>query len=273
MLRAHVNGVELAYELRGGGTPLVMIHGAQGDQSMFDGMAVSFANQFHVLTFDQRGSGLSDKPDMDYSIGLLADDTAAVMDHVGFSDAHIIGVSMGGTIAQELALRHQSKVRALVLGCTTPGGSKAVRIGGNAFSAAYSTGAMSAEERGRALAEAAFTKGYIEQHPEIIPAMIEARRRRPLDPVALEHRIKAILRHDAYDRLAQISCPTLVITGREDALVAWQNSRILAERIPGAQLVVIEAVGHCFWLEQPAQAYEAISRFLASANEKTQHLG
>lgn len=268
MQRARINDVELAYELRGTGAPLVMIHGAQGDQSMFDGMATSFASHFHVLTFDQRGSGLSDKPDMDYSIGLLADDTAAMMDHVGFSQAHIIGVSMGGTIAQELALRHPPKVRSLVLGCTTPGGPKAVRIGGDAFTAAYSTQPMSAEERGRALAEAAFTKGYIEQHPEIIPAMVEARRRRPIDPVALEHRIKAVLRHNAYDRLAEISCPTLVITGREDALIAWENSRILTERIPGAQLVVIESAGHCFWLERPEQAYEAILRFLASANEK-----
>ncbi|MGH7916211.1 MAG: alpha/beta fold hydrolase [Candidatus Binataceae bacterium] len=267
MLRARINGLEFAYELRGAGAPLVMIHGAQGDQSMFDGMAGLFANHFRVLTFDQRGSGLSDKPDMNYSIGLLADDTAALMDHVGFSAGHVIGVSMGGTIAQELALRHPPKVRSLVLGCTTPGGSKAIRIGGNAFTAAYSTQPMPAEERGRALVEAAFTKGYIEQHPEIIPAMIEARRRRPLDPDALDRRMKAVLRHDAYDRLPQISCPALVITGREDVLIAWENSRILAERIPGAQLVVIEAAGHCFWLEQPELAHKAILRFLVSANE------
>ena len=264
MQRARINEVETAYQFRGTGAPLVMIHGAQGDQSMFDDMASSLASRFHVLTFDQRGSGLSDKPDMDYTIGLLADDTATLMDHVGFAAAHIIGVSMGGTIAQELALRHEQKVRSLVLGCTTAGGSKAIRIGGNAFAAAYSTQPMSAEERGRALAEAAFTRSYVAQHPEIVSAMVEARRRRPLDPNALERRMKAVLRHDAYERLSQISCPTLVITGREDALISWENSRILAERIPGAQLVVLEAAGHCFWLEQPAQANKAITDFLCS---------
>ena len=262
MMRAQVNGVELAYELRGVGAPMVMIHGAQGDQSMFDNMASSFASRFRVLTFDQRGSGLSEKPHMDYTIALLADDTAALMDHIGFAAAHVIGVSMGGTIAQELALRHPLKVRSLVLGCTTPGGSKAVRIGGNAFAAAYSTQPMSAEERGRALAEAAFTRGYIERHPEIIPAMIEARRSRPLDPAALEHRMKAVLKHDAYDRLPSITCPTLVITGREDALISWENSRILAERIPHAELVIVEPAGHCFWLEQPVRSNEAILGFL-----------
>jgi 3-oxoadipate enol-lactonase len=262
MQRARIDGVELAYEVRGTGTPLVMIHGGQGDQTMFNGLAASFASYFSVLTFDQRGSGLSEKPDMDYSIALLADDTAALMDHEGFAAAHIIGVSMGGTIAQELVLRHPQKVRSLVLGCTTPGGSKAIRIGGSTLAAAYSTQPMSAEERGRALAEAAFTKGYIEQHPDIIAAMIEARHQRPIDVVALDHRIKAVLKHDAYDRLPQIRCPTLVITGRDDALVSWENSQILADRIPGAELVLLESAGHCFWLEQPQQAGEAILGFL-----------
>jgi pimeloyl-ACP methyl ester carboxylesterase len=201
-----------------------MIHGAQGDQSMFNGLAASYSSRYRVLTFDQRGSGLSEKPDMDYTIAMLADDTAALMDHVGFAAAHIIGVSMGGTIAQEFALRHPDKVHALVLGCTTPGRPKALRIGGDALTNAYSTKPMSAEERGRALAEAAFTRGYIERHPEIITSMIEARRQRPIDNVALAHRMKAVFAHDAYDRLAQIKCPTLVITGKDDALISWENS-------------------------------------------------
>src|SRR5690242_19631855 len=105
MQRARVNGVELAYELRGTGPTLVMIHGAQGDQTMFNDLAKRLADRFRVLTFDQRGSGLSEKPHIGYSIALLADDTAALMDHLGIGAAHVIGVSMGGTIAQELVLR------------------------------------------------------------------------------------------------------------------------------------------------------------------------
>ncbi|HKN00333.1 MAG TPA: alpha/beta fold hydrolase [Candidatus Binataceae bacterium] len=263
MERARVNGVELAYELRGAGAPLVMIHGAQGDQTTFTALATAFAANFQVLTFDQRGSGLSEKPDVPYSIAMIADDTAALMDRVGFSAAHVLGVSMGGTIAQELALRHPHKVRSLVLGCTMPGGPKSIRAARNALSA-YSTNSMSAEERGTALAEAAFTKGYIERHPEIITAMIEARRERPIDSTAFGHRMKAIAGHDAYDRLPQISCPTLVITGKDDALIPWENSRIIAERIPGAKLVVLEPAGHSFWVEQDKQSVEAIARFLSS---------
>ncbi len=266
MERARINGVEVAYELRGSGAPLVMIHGAQGDQTMFSAMASAFGAEFHVLTFDQRGSGLSEKPDMPYSIAMLADDTAALMDHVGFAKAHVIGVSMGGMIAQELALRHGSKIRSLVLGCTTPGGPNGIRASGPAMGA-YSTQAMSAEERGRALAEAAFTKGYIERHPELIPSMIEARRQRPIDTVGFAHRMKAAQTHDTFDRLGQITCPTLVITGKDDALISWENSRLIAERIRGSQLVVLEPAGHCFWLEQPEQSYKAILEFLRSRQE------
>jgi pimeloyl-ACP methyl ester carboxylesterase len=262
MQRVRINGVELAYDLRGAGAPLVMIHGAQGDQSMFAGLTPVFESSFQVLTFDQRGSGLSEKPDAPCTMAMLADDTAALMDHVGFSSAHVLGVSMGGMIAQEFALRHPHKTRSLVLGCTTPGGPNAVRLSDNAFTKAYSTQPMTAEERGRALAEACFTKGYIEQHPEVIPVMIEARRQRPIDPVALGHRMKAVYTHDTFDRLSQISCPTLVITGKDDALIPWENSQLIAKRISGARLVVLEPAGHLFWGEQPEQSRTAIRAFL-----------
>ena len=262
MQRTRINSVELSYDLYGAGEPLVMIHGAQGDRSMFTGILPGFTQNYRVLTFDQRGSGQSEKPDMEYSIAMLADDSAALMDHVGFSSAHIIGVSMGGMIAQEFTLRHPQKVKRLVLGCTTPGGPKSIALGGGPLAQAYSTKPMSAEERGRLLAEACFTKGYIEKHPEIIPAMIEARRQRPIDPTALGHRMKAAHAHDTYDRLAQIACPTLVITGKDDVLISWENSRILAEQIPGAKLVLLEPAGHIFWTEQVQKSQEEIMSFL-----------
>jgi 3-oxoadipate enol-lactonase len=266
MERSRINGVELAYELRGSGAPLVMIHGAQGDQTMFAGLASVCAVSFRVLTFDQRGSGLSEKPDTDYSIAMLADDTAALIDHLGFSPAHVIGVSMGGMIAQELALRYPAKVRSLVLGCTTPGGPNETHAEGNSMAGAYSLQPMSPEERGAALAQAVYSKRHLARHPEIVAAMIEARRNRPIDPIALGHRMKALAAHDTYDRLPQIGCPTLIITGKDDALIAWENSRVLAERIPGARLEVLDPGGHCFWLERPEDSRAAIVRFLDSAS-------
>ena len=263
MQRARVNGVELAYEIHGTGEPLVLIHGAQSDRSIFTGMLPDFTDQFEVLTFDQRGSGQSEKPDMEYTMGMIADDTVALMDHVGFSSAHVYGVSMGGMIAQELAIRHATHVRSLVLGCTTPGGPKAISLEGEAIQSSHSTEELSAEERGKALAETAFTKGYIQHHPELIPALIEARRKQPLDPIGFAHRMQAAYAHDTYDRLAQITCPTLVITGKDDALIAWENSQLLADNIAESELVVLEPAGHVFWAEQRAQSRDAILGFLS----------
>jgi 3-oxoadipate enol-lactonase len=153
-------------------------------------------------------------------------------------------------------------VRSLVLGCTTPGGPHAIRASGGALGNAYSTKPMTAEERGRALAEAAFTKGYLDKHPETIANMIESRRSRPIDTTGFTHRMKAAQEHNTYDRLGQIRCPTLVITGKDDALIAADNSRVLAERIRGAELVILEPAGHCFWLEQPEASRDAIAGFI-----------
>ena len=262
MQRARVNGVELVYETHGAGEPLVLIHGAQSDRSIFTNLLQDFTDQFEVLIFDQRGSGQSEKPDVEYTMGMIADDTAALMDHVGFSPAHVYGVSMGGMIAQELAIRHAAHVRSLVLGCTTPGGPKSISLEGEAIRSSHSTGELSAEERGKALAETAFTKGYIQQHPEIIPALIEARKKQPLDPTGFSHRMQAAYAHNTFDRLSQITCPTLVITGKDDALIAWENSQLLAENIAESELVVLEPAGHVFWAEQPARSRDAILTFL-----------
>ena len=262
MHAARVNGVNLAYELHGAGQPLVLIHGAQSDRSIFANLLPDFMDQFQVLIFDQRGSGQSEKPDIEYTIGMIADDTAALMEHVGFSSAHVYGVSMGGMIAQELAIRHGAAVRSLVLGCTTPGGPQAISLEGGAIQSSHSTAALSAEERGRALAETAFTKGYIEQHPELIPALIEARKKQPLDPVGFARRMQAAYAHNTFDRLSHITCPTLVITGKDDALIAWKNSQLLADHIVDSELVLLEPAGHVFWVEQPAQSRDAIVTFL-----------
>ncbi len=262
MPRARVNGVELAYNLEGSGEALVLLHGGQTDQSVYAGILPTLTSRFRVLNFDQRGSGESEKPDIPYSMALLADDTAALMDHVGLSSAHIVGTSMGGMLAQEFGLRHPSKTRSLVIGCAVAGGPYPVSLGSEESEKAFSTEALSAEERARALAESIFTQGYIETHPEIIPALIEARRNKPIDPVALGHRLDAAYAHDTYDRLPHISCPTLVIVGKDDAIIPWENSRIIAERIPGAELVVLEPAGHGFWLERPDETCQTILEFL-----------
>jgi pimeloyl-ACP methyl ester carboxylesterase len=270
MPEARVDGVRLDWALHGRGEPLVCLHGLQGDSSHFHGLLPALSAAHRTLLFDQRGSGRSDKPAGDYTTALLADDTAALMDHVGFDAAHVFGVSMGGMIAQELALRHPRRVRSLILGCTRAGGPTAVPVAEHpAFAIAYASGEIPAEERARAFARVTFTDGYLDAHPEVVERLAAARRERPLDPEAFARRRRAIDRHDTFDRLPALRCPTLVLTGRQDRIVAWENSRILAERIPGARLEVLDPAGHLFWIEQAAATEKAVLAFLAGPRAAT----
>ena len=258
MPAAAVNDIEIAYDLVGSGPPLVLIHGAQSDRSVFGSLLPVLEPRFRVLLFDQRGIGGSSKPDAVMSIALLADDTAALMETVGLPRAHIFGVSMGGMIAQELALRHPGRVDRLILGCSTPGGPHRLNFADENAQAAYSTESLSAEERARALAETIFTPAFLDTHPEVLEGLMRSRADHPLEPTAFAHRLRAAEGHDTHDRLGEIAAPTLVITGENDAIIPSDHSRVLARGIPGARLVVLEPAGHGFWIEQREASVDAI---------------
>lgn len=263
MATAKVNDIEIAYDLAGSGENFVLLHGGQTDRSVYNAVLPTLTENFRVLNFDQRGMGKTSKPDIPYSMAMIADDTAGLMDHVGFDRAYIFGTSMGGMIAQEFGLRHPEKTAALIIGCAVTGGPHPLGLGSNDSKKAFSTEELSAEERAKALATSIFTEGYVNAHPEIIPALVESREKNPLDPVAFGRRLDAGYAHDTYDRLPKISCPTLVMVGKDDEIIPWENSKVIAERIPGAQLVVLEPAGHGFWIEQTEQTCEAILKFLA----------
>lgn len=266
MAKRTVDNIELYYELHGGGTPLVLLHGLQGDLSNFAGLIPALAKQHRVLAFDQRGSGWSDKPAQPYSMALYADDCARLMDALGIEQAHVLGMSMGGMIAQEFALRHPHRLRALVLGCTTPGGAGAPKLEGEARQHTYETADLAPEERARRLAKAGFTEGFLDANPQVLEALIAARRQRPLDVAALQRRMAAIDGHDTYDRLEAIQAPTLVVTGRPDNIIDPDNSRILAQRIARAKLQILEPAGHLFWMERPRQTLDCVLAFLAECD-------
>ena len=257
-----LDNITVYFERHGTGAPLILLHGLQGDSSNFAGLLPELAQQYQVLTFDQRGSGWSAKPAQSYTMALYADDTAHLMDALGIERTHVLGMSMGGMIAQEFALRHPDRLNGLILGCTTPGGPNAAKLESAARERTYETTDLPAEERARRLAEAGLTEAFLDRHPEVLEAMIEARRRRPLDVAALQRRMAAIDAHDTYDRLGRIRAPTLVITGRPDNIVSADNSTILAERIPNARLEVLEPAGHLFWLERPKETLDLVLTFL-----------
>jgi len=257
-----INGVELYYELEGTGEPLVCIHGLQGDASNFKSLMPRLSRELAVLTFDQRGSGRSGKPDVPYSMQQLADDTTALIKAVGFDSSSVFGVSMGGMIAQEIALRHPGKVRRLVLGCTTAGGRHAIPPSQEMLDYVYTDEALAPEERTRRFTEFCFTGPWLQAHPEVGERLLEERRRLPLNPDALARRREAMSFHDTWDRLPAIPHSTLVVTGVPDRVIPEGNSRRLAERLPNAELLEIRPSGHLFWIEREPETLAALRRFL-----------
>ena len=255
--------LQLYYERKGAGPPLLFISGTGGDlrtkPNVLDG---PLAKSFDVLAYDQRGLGQSAKPDIAYSMADYADDAAALMAAVGWDSARVVGVSFGGMVAQELALRHPSRVERLVLACTSPGGA------GGASYPFHEIEHLKGEARARHLIPISNTQrdaAWAAAHPDVYRMMVTLG---AADPYADEpghamgaHRqLMARAAHDTWDRLPQIACPTLIAAGRHDGIALPETQHKMAARIPGARLEFYDG-GHLFMLEDRA-ALPAMIAFL-----------
>jgi 3-oxoadipate enol-lactonase len=263
MAYAQANGIDLYFERAGSGPPLLFISGTGGDlrnkPNVFDG---PLAKSFDLLAYDQRGLGRSAKPDVAYSMADYADDAAALMADQGWDEAAVIGVSFGGMVAQELALRHPQRVKRLVLACTSPGGA-----GGASFPF-HEIEHLKGEPRGRYMIPISDTRrdeAWAAAHPDqyaLFVAMGAA------DPYADEpghamgaHRqLEARRGHDTWDRLPSIACPTMIAAGRYDGIALPATQETMAARIPGAKLQWFEG-GHLFII-QDRTAAPAMAAFL-----------
>jgi pimeloyl-ACP methyl ester carboxylesterase len=262
MPHVQANGINIYYESQGEGEPLLLIAGLGATHYLWELQVPSFARWYRIVTFDNRGSGETDKPPEPYSVSLFADDTAAMIDALGIERAHVYGQSMGGLIAQEFALRHPQRLRSLVLGCTTFGGPNSVLPSPQAAALLSGMPNLPEDQAVDRVLELFYSPRYRREHAE------EARRRIqsyfPLrtPPDAYARQLVACLTFDAYDRLPQIATPTLVINGAEDALIPAENSRIMAQRIPAAELILFPEVGHLYFHEVPEEADAAVADFL-----------
>jgi len=209
----------------------------------------TLSRHFKVIAFDNRGAGRSEKPKMTYSIGLFAEDTACLMDVLGVADAHILGVSMGGYIAQELCINFPEKVRGLLLGCTSCGGSKAVLMSLDRMEKFIANKGLEPSEILRKDMDIYFSNEFITRHPKEIETFIDISLRYYQPSDAFERQFEACLNHDTVNRLDRISVPTLIMTGDDDPLVPPENSKILQGLIPGADLSVFPGKRHCFFIE------------------------
>ncbi len=258
MPTARVNGIDIYYEEHGQGEPLLLIAGLGANATLWETQIPLLARELRVVAFDNRGAGRSDRPDGPYSLPLFADDTAALMDFLGIDDAHIYGESMGGMIAQELALRHPQRVRSLVLGCTIFGGPQAVSPSQEALITLAALASLSPEEALERGLGVFYHPSHVEEMRPLWQTYVQTR----TTPEAYQRQLEACIAFDSYERLPQIEAPTLVINGEDDALLPAENSRILAERIPDAELVLFPNAGHLYFQERPAEAGAAVLDFL-----------
>jgi len=266
MPKAQIDGLETRYELKGSGPPLVMIMGLSGNLDWWGPDTIEpLSKDFTLLLFDNRDAGQTRTlgPPAQYCIRDMAEDTVGLMNHVGLDRPHILGLSMGGMVAQELVLAHPDRVDRLVLGCTTPSSSRGVAPAPEVLAE------MIAPREGLTLADLAdrlikvlFTPEWVEANQSRMPELLERLSRDPIRPDAYVRQLTAISGFDALDRLAEISRPTLVVHGDRDILLPAENGRILAREIPGARLEVFEGAAHGLNVEQPERFVRLVREFL-----------
>jgi len=265
MPKVKAGDVNLYYEIGGEGLPLLMINGYGDHAGHWFCMRPVLEKSFNVITFDNRGAGRSDKPDLPYTTRMLAGDAAALLGSLGIARAHVFGVSMGGMVAQELALGYPEKVDRLVLGCTIPGGVNTVYPDPEVLAFLLDgdrSKRLSPEQMAREMWAYTCTQAFRETHPEMGEQYVRVTTMFPAPLHGLQRQGDAIAGHDTYDRLSDIESPTLVIAGAEDRLVPPQNSINLAERITGAQSILLENAGHGFFYEAAVRAGEVVASFL-----------
>jgi pimeloyl-ACP methyl ester carboxylesterase len=265
MPEAQIGEVKIHYTEAGDGAPLLLImgFGMPGDAWL---VALPFLEGFHAIYFDNRGTGQSDKPEGPYTMAQMADDAAGLLDHLAIQQAHVYGMSMGGMIAQELVLRHPQRVRSLVLGCTMCGGAYA-KLGEQAV---IDTLLEMVQGMGRTdpatwvdrQLPIIFPRAWIEANPGIRDMLVMlAPLLPPTPPETAQRAMAGMFGWTTYDRLPQITAPTLIIHGDQDVIIPVENAYILKERVPGSQLHIVKGAGHGYPAQDPAGVHQLVTDF------------
>ena len=260
---ANVNGININYNIFGQGDPLILLIGLSSDQTNWRQQTTFFKKFYRTITLDNRGWGKSDKPPGPYTIKMMADDTLGLMNYLGIEKAHILGVSMGGMIAQELAINYPERVNKLILGCTfarmdetsgfSPEISKELKVFGNS-----SRDDASRQRLAISIIDSSFNKGST--RIILLPLMKIAIKSSPLN--GFEEQLDALLAHDAEDRLGRITASTLVIVGTEDRVVKPASSDVIANLVPKSKLIKLKGGSHAFSGEMSNEFNNTVLDFL-----------
>lgn len=257
------DGIPLAVTVTGDDGPsLLMIPGLGSTRHAFAPIVPLLAKRLRVAVYDPRGVGESGVSPGPYTMSQLAGDAAAVLDALGWERVAVFGASMGGMVAQWVAIDHPVRVWRLVLACTGPGASHAVPADRGATRALLGKGARTPEEAYRMATSVMYEPRWARSHRDFLEGEIAYRAAHPIRGQAFSAQYEAVKGHDSWDLLPGIAAPTLVIHGTEDAVMPAGNGRLLAERIPGARWLPLEGRGHMFFHEDPEAAAAAIVDFL-----------
>jgi 3-oxoadipate enol-lactonase len=275
MSTAKVGDLDVYYEVHGTGDPLLLIMGLAADSTAWMFQVPDFEQHYRTIVFDNRGVGRTSKPAGPYTMHQMADDAAGLLDALAVDRAHVVGVSMGGMIAQELAIRYPGRVRSLVLACTYPEPDAEIERN-RRFTVEKLGGSVTSEGELEVDFKAIHPMDFLQQllptvfNPEFIarelPKLIQVfsgALQYGFSMEAILGQVAAAMSHKATDRLHEIAVPTLVITGDADRLIPPANSDILAKYIPGAKLVRVPGGSHGFNFETPDVFNRAVLEFLA----------
>ena len=250
--------MKIEWESTGEGSPLLLIQGLGYGRWGWEPIAPGLAAQHRLLSFDNRGIGDSDKPEGPYTAAQMAGDALQVLDEAGVDRAHVLGASLGGMIAQELAVAAPARVGKLVLCCTTPGGPSTVpmpEVTMRLFAEAPTLAPEVALRR--------FVENALGADPPagLVDELVERRVANPPDPAGWQAQAAAGMGFQGVE--GEIAAPTLILGGTADNVVDYRNAEVLAARLPGSRVELLEGAGHLFFWEQPDESVRIINEFLA----------
>jgi 3-oxoadipate enol-lactonase len=253
-------GAPLYWESTGTGTPVLLIHGLGLSGGAWWRTVDALSPTLRVITFDHRGIGRSKSLMPAFTTEAMADDAASILEELGLDSAHVYGISLGGMIAQQLALRHPERIRSLVLGATQPGGRRAVHADAEVMAFFRQRSHLDKEEAAWASVEFNYGPRCRVEHADRIAEDIERRLEQPFNAQAYRAHLFAAAMHNCYARLDRIEVPTFVVHGAHDRVIPAANAHLMAERLPNCRLTVLEDSGHLYPTEAP-EVDEAISDF------------
>ena len=259
------NGIAISYDLEGSGPPLVLVAGLGYSRWMWHKMIPALAENFTVLSYDNRGAGETDKPAGPYNAQLLAEDLSCLLAALGWKETAVFGHSMGGFIAQAFTLAYPEKVSKLILSATNFGGPRHVPVTQEALAVLMDTSSDPLTRlRNGILISCA--EGFGERHPEIVEEWLNYRATHPIDPAGYQAQMGiglSLMSEEACfeHKLPAITTPTLLLSGAEDKVVPPANVDLLKAAIPGAETAVIPQAGHFFPFEQPETAVNIVTKF------------